>query len=151
MLIIIPSFFHKEFQWIFPSDKYLIKFLVHLKEKEKDLIRLSSEYKKYKFNLIKLSIRWIIYIETIESNWKLIYQPIWIDKKSSKESQSWKRWKVWWYNIKLDKKTISFLSLRVLKLKEDLINWTFNRYEVINNNNTTNVYKLDISWTRELL
>ena len=112
MNIIITKNFRKDFNKIF-KDKYIIDFcknFLYLKE-----INLDFPYKKYKFNIAWINIRWV-YIISIKN----IILPIFITKKSDKK---------YWMNLVTNK---DFLKILKLKYQKWLIDFENNEFKIYN-------------------
>lgn len=104
MKIIITNTFEKDFYSIFNSYK-LMNFFIGKIYKSK-LINLSTEYKKFKIDILNQSVRWIIYIEDNQE----IYIPIFIVKKADKK---------YWMNLILTKEILEILDLKFKKSIND--------------------------------
>lgn len=113
MKIIITSTFEKDFYNIFNSTK-IIDFFIK-KIKKNDLIFLSTIYKKFKIQILKQSIRWIIFTE----NNQQFYIPIFIVKKSDKK---------YWMNLILNKEMLDILEIKLQKNIDDFKSNKFNVY-----------------------
>ena len=113
MHIIIVKSFKKIFLKIFNSDIDLKKFSNKLKSEK--FINLEKPYKKIKFTLSWISIRWIVVFHNNEIN----IIPLYIVKKSDKK---------YWYNLILNKETKYFINLRFKKSIIDMEEWNFEIY-----------------------
>lgn len=113
MNLIITKTFLKDFYCIFNSEKILKYFTQKIYKS--DLISLNQEYKKFKFDILNQSIRWIIYVEN-DNNF---FIPIFIVKKSDKK---------YWMNLILTKEILEILDLKMSKSIDDFNSGNYKIY-----------------------
>lgn len=113
MKIVITESFEREFYKLFKYSFLINNLVEKLKTKQHTLINLIYPYRKFKYKIFNISIRWVVFVG-LEN--KIV--PIYIAKKKDK---------IRWYNIKVDKDFLKILDSILKNTKTDL---RYNKYKV---------------------
>ncbi len=112
-MIILTETFKDNFFDIFKHKLFFEEFCRKLSQKSHKLIDLKYPYKKCKFEINYVSVRWII---LISKDSDLI--PLFVIKKKNKKM---------WDNLVLDKETMKYIESLLPKILNDIKNYKFEK------------------------